>query len=210
MIAADRVTVGVLAKWPAPGKAKTRLIPLLGEQGAADAAMRLLMRSLRWIDDCPEQVCAVLWTDGGLPDDWSALLSGLKNPRRWQCQVQPQGHLGVRMRTAMAFQLRQSACSLLMGTDTPTLCDGHVQSVCDALKQNDAVFIPALDGGYVMVGMRTLCEPAFSQLDWGTERVAEQTRVVLDEGGFSHTWLAPEPDLDEPADWEQAVRAGWI
>lgn len=207
------VTLGVFAKWPAPGHAKTRLIPLLGAEGAARAAMALLKRSLHWIDECPGHVNAVLWTDGGIPSDWVALLSTLQTPSRWQVQTQVAGHLGVRMQAAMALQFAQmgdQGHSLLMGTDTPTLGYAHVAVVCDGLQAHDAVFIPALDGGYVMVGMRRLCEPAFDALEWGSERVAQQTRWALDSSGFSQQWLGAEPDLDEPADYEAAVQAGWL
>ncbi len=117
------------------------------------------------------------------------------------------------MRDAMQWQLDllgSPACSLIMGTDTPTLGYQHVQSVCKELQTHDAVFVPALDGGYVMVGMGCVCEPAFGALAWGSSQVAEQTRAALDGGGFSHAWLKPEPDLDEPADWEAAVQAGWV
>lgn len=210
---APAIVLGVFAKWPSPGRAKTRLIPLLGPQGAADAAMRLLTRSLQWIDGCPPEVHAVLWTDGGLGSDWQEVLSTLQHPGRWQLRPQAEGHLGERMKVAMQWQLDmhgRSTCSLIMGTDTPTLGCQHIESVCKGLQQNDAVFVPALDGGYVMVGMRRLCEPAFAALDWGTERVAQQTQSALAAGGFSQSWLAPEPDLDEPADWEKAVAEGWV
>lgn len=205
--------LGVFAKWPEPGRAKTRLIPLLGEEGAARAAMRLLLRSLHWIDACPDHVRAVLWADGGTVGDWLGLLDTLQRPQRWQLQPQAPGHLGERMQAAMQWQLNLlgwPACSLIMGTDTPTLGYQHVEAVCQGLQDTDAMFVPALDGGYVMLGMRRMCGPAFGELDWGSERVAAQTRVALDEGGFSHAWLPPEPDLDEPADWELALKSGWV
>jgi rSAM/selenodomain-associated transferase 1 len=206
------ITLGVLAKWPAAGKAKTRLIPLLGADGAAQVAMQLLQRSLHWIDQCPPDVRAVLWTDGGEDAQWQGLIQKLSQPARWQIQPQPGGHLGERMQTAMSFQLRQSACAALMGTDTPTLGPAHVAALQQSLMTHDAAFVPAFDGGYVMVGMRNLarCVAAFGPLDWGTERVAEQTRSALQVAGASQMWLAPEPDLDEPADYEAAVRSGAI
>lgn len=202
--------IGVLAKWPQAGRAKTRLIPLLGPEGAAEAAMQLLLRTLRWIDDGPADIPAVLWTDGGQAADWQALLAGLKNPGRWTLLPQPAGHLGERMLLAMDHQLQRADGALLMGTDTPTLGWPHIRQVQDALRSHDAAFVPALDGGYVMVGMRRLCGSAFGPLDWGTAAVAGQTRRALQAAGCSQAWLAPEPDIDEPADWQRALDAGWI
>ena len=207
---ARQASLGVFAKWPEAGRAKTRMIPLLGEQGAARLAHQLLLKSLRWVDTCPAHISRVLWVDGGSQAQWSGVLSELEAGQRWQVLPQIQGHLGQRMQHAMAVQFEQSACSLLMGTDTPTLDTSHVQAVLEALADHDAAFIPALDGGYVMVGMRRLCESAFGSLDWGGAQVAEQTRTALTQRACTHAWLSPEPDLDLPEDYLQALAAGWI
>ena len=203
-------TLGIFAKWPEPGRAKTRMIPLLGEQGAAALARQLLVKSLQWVDTCPEDICPVLWVDGGTQVQWAELLASLKLVRQWQVLPQSQGHLGQRMQHAMQVQFEQSPFSMIMGTDTPTLGPTHVAALRSALANHDAAFIPALDGGYVMVAMARLCESAFAELDWGSEQVAEQTRSALTQTGCTHAWLPPEPDLDVAQDYEQALAAGWV
>jgi rSAM/selenodomain-associated transferase 1 len=206
----NAATLGIFAKWPEPGRAKTRMIPLLGEQGAAALARQLLVKSLQWVDACPDGIHPVLWVDGGSQAQWTELLVSLKLTRHWQVLPQSQGHLGQRMQHAMQVQFEQSPCSLIMGTDTPTLSPVHVDALLGELAQHDAAFIPALDGGYVMVGMARLCASAFGALDWGSERVAEQTKNVLNQSGCTHAWLPPEPDLDVAQDYEQALAAGWV
>ena len=65
---------------------------------------------------------------------------------------------------------------------------------------NDAVFIPAEDGGYVLVGLRRPQPRLFAGVEWGSERVMVQTRQRLSELALSWVELPPLWDVDRPAD----------
>ncbi len=203
------IALGIFAKWPEPGFAKTRLIPSLGSQGAAEVARALLIRTLDWArtlqEDQPSSNVRV-WTDHGSTDEWNALLQ----PYRFTHQAQRGAHLGEKMAYAMQQQLQGGARSMIVGTDTPTLSAEKVMYAANQLNEYTSVFIPALDGGYVLIGLREFTPAPFEHIDWGTERVAEQTRSALDRSGATHQWCDPEPDLDTPEDYHLAIKNKWL
>ncbi len=189
-----------MAKAPLSGAAKTRLAPALGEAGAAALAQRLLSHAL-------EQALTAgigpvtLWTapDASHPAFVRAQQQGAT------LAVQGAGDLGARMAQVFASHFAHAdAPLLLMGTDAPALDAAMLQRAAAALSGVDAVFVPAHDGGYALVGLRAASPPLlaalFAGMTWSTSRVMADTRRRLAEGGFSHTELPAVHDIDEPAD----------
>ncbi len=77
-------------------------------------------------------------------------------------------------------------------------------------NNNNFAFVPAEDGGYVLIAAATN-EPvalrrAFEGIDWGTEKVMTQTRERLRECGQTWQELAPRWDIDRPEDYERLLR----
>jgi uncharacterized protein len=92
---------------------------------------------------------------------------------------------------------------LLIGTDAPALDAAVLQQAAAALLTHDAVFVPALDGGYALVGLARLgaAPPRlFEGIAWSTAAVMAQTRQRLAELALHTALLPPLPDIDEPAD----------
>ena len=81
------------------------------------------------------------------------------------------------------------------------LAPGHLQAAARALKQHDAVIVPAEDGGYVLIGMRRLVPEVFERIDWSTPQVMTQTRERLTQAGINGLEMQTLWDVDEPADW---------
>ncbi|MBL8450164.1 MAG: DUF2064 domain-containing protein [Dechloromonas sp.] len=82
-------------------------------------------------------------------------------------------------------------------------------SCADALRSGqDAVFLPAEDGGYVLVGLRRPQPRLFADIEWGTERVMAQTRDRLRELGL--LWSEPRTlwDVDRPEDLDRLRAMG--
>jgi glycosyltransferase A (GT-A) superfamily protein (DUF2064 family) len=78
-----------------------------------------------------------------------------------------------------------------------------------ALDRHPAVFGPAADGGYVLVGLRTPVAALFSGIEWSTARVMAQTRERLMTLGISAAELPTLHDIDEPDDLRH-LPAGWL
>jgi rSAM/selenodomain-associated transferase 2/rSAM/selenodomain-associated transferase 1 len=197
------VTVAVFAKYPQAGRVKTRLIPMLGAGQCAVFARYLLLSTL----DKLQGINVALWTDGGSPDEWAALLKG-RAIRRY---IQPEGHLGVRMRTAVETHLRGCELVVLLGPDAVEFTVNHLRELIDAARQHGLAFVPAHDGGYVALACNRVVPEIFSEsIEWGTAHVAEQTRATLHRERSQAVWLAPQLDIDEPDDLEQAIQSGCV
>lgn len=205
------LAIGVMAKAPVAGRAKTRLIPLLGDAGAARLHAGLVERTLRTcVAAAPGGVSLFVTGDGG-ETFWQSCRDAHALP-----SIEQQGRtLGGRMAHALDVLLAQAPVALLVGCDCPALNPEHLLRAADAVRSRNLVFIPALDGGYVLVGATAPCAPAFAEdIPWGTPAVMERTRSALRAIGWRHgeEWVELDPlaDLDEPADYLEAVRAGWL
>jgi uncharacterized protein len=186
----------VFAKAPVPGFAKTRLIPALGAERAAALAERLLAHAVHEALAAglgPVEVC-------GAPDADHPAFQAL--PAAVQRSAQGEGDLGERMARAFARALGPEGAPpcLLIGTDAPGLDAACLRNAATALAQHDAVFGPALDGGYTLVGLRRPAAALFTDMVWSTAQVMADTRTRLQALGLRHAELAPLSDIDEPAD----------
>ena len=193
----EPVAVAVLAKAPIAGFAKTRLIPVLGACGAAMLQGRLVERAV-------ETACAAaigpvtLWTT---PDESHPVFQSIGARLGITLARQADGDLGARMLAAITAA---NTCVLLIGSDCPALTLDHLRAAADVLRDRaPAVVIPAEDGGYALIGLRT-SEPAlFSDMPWSTPLVMNETRRRLRTLGL--TWHEPVTlwDVDLPQDLER-------
>jgi uncharacterized protein len=182
----------VFARAPEPGKAKTRLIPALGAEGAAELAARLTEHALGAAKGARlgpvELWCA--------PDASHPFFAACARRYGVALRSQGGGGLGERMHGALA----RSAPALLVGSDIPALTPEYLRSAGRALRRADVVLGPAEDGGYVLIGL-TRPEPSlFRGLAWGEGSVLEQTRKRIAAAGLRCRELAPLADVDRPAD----------
>jgi rSAM/selenodomain-associated transferase 1 len=197
--------VVVMAKAPVAGFAKTRLIAALGATGAAALAERLLGHAVAQALAAglgPVVVCCA-------PDANHPAFAGLAAVPGLALSCQPQGDLGARMAQAFSQGLAVSRRVLLMGTDAPALDAAVLQRAALALEAVDAVFVPALDGGYALVGLRRPAPSLFDGMAWSTATVMADTRQRLAAAGLRHSELPPLADIDDAADL-QHLPPGWL
>lgn len=191
-----QVQVAVLAKAPLPGLAKTRLIPALGARGAARLQRQLTRATLQTA--CEAGLGPVtLWC---APDAGHRFFRALRRTADLPCLVQTSGDLGDRMHSAFRLHCAQGPL-LLIGTDCPVLRPSHLRKAARALVDgDDAVFYPAEDGGYVLVGLRQPQAALFDDMAWSTAEVMSHTRararsLNLRVREFETLW-----DVDVPED----------
>jgi len=72
------------------------------------------------------------------------------------------------------------------------------------------VLVPAEDGGYVLLGLRAPQPALFEGVAWGGPQVLAATRQRIAAAGLRHVELPALPDLDTPADYQDALARGWI
>lgn len=189
---------------PEAGKAKTRLIPRLGPEGAARLHAAMLQHVLQGALDA-QLAPVALWCH---PDCSHPVFRQIGHSGEVALHAQQGRDVGGRMEHALSRTLATSDCALLCGTDCPGL-DAQVINRCLALLQagSDAVMIPAEDGGYVALGLRHPVPCLFEGMEWGTAGVAESTRERLAAAGLR--WSEPVRlwDVDEVADLQRLERA---
>ncbi|MGP4733630.1 MULTISPECIES: TIGR04282 family arsenosugar biosynthesis glycosyltransferase [unclassified Psychrobacter] len=193
----------LFAKYPAPNKAKTRLQPALGVDGAARMARQLLLHS---IEQAVDTGFSVELCVSPAPTDpcWQAL--DLPNSLRWSTQAD--GDLGLRMLIASQRALERFDKVVLIGTDCPSLTTTRIQTAVQQLDQHDTVMIPATDGGYVLLGFKRVDESLFSNIIWSTASVAAVTRQRMAALGWTLALFDPLRDIDEPKDLVH-LPSGW-
>ena len=189
-------TVIVMAKAPVAGYAKTRLIPALGADGAAQLAQRLLRHAIAQAVaagiGAVELCCA--------PDARHAVFAELAGDSRVTLSEQGEGDLGTRMARALQRALLTHERAVLIGTDAPALDARYLRDAADRLADHDAVLGPAVDGGYTLIGLRRFAPTLFEAMPWSTPQVLALTRERLRAAGLRHAELPPLHDIDEPAD----------
>lgn len=197
--AAPLGALAVLAKAPIPGYAKTRLIPRLGADGAAALHAALVERTLRTVASAGFADLS-LWC---APTREHPFFAACRAAGPMRLLDQPAGDLGVRMLRAFEALLPSHGPALLVGTDCPELSVAHLRDARAALTSGaDAVFIPALDGGYALVGLRRASPAVFADIPWGTADVMAATRARLRDLRWIWDELAPLRDLDTAEDLE--------
>lgn len=191
--------IAVFAKAPIVGQVKTRLIPALGAQAAADLQARLIEATLAKARALPAtRVC--LWLTGGK----YAAPPGVALARQ-------QGpDLGARMAHAFAVTLARARACVLIGTDCPALTTQHLRRAFECLHRHDVVVQPAVDGGYVLIGLKAPQPRLFEGIPWGTATVMSATRAAIEACDLNACYLDTLPDLDTPQDLARARAAGWI
>jgi len=196
--------ISVFAKAPDAGQVKSRLIPLLGAAGAAkfheDCVMRTLETARASEAGAVELCCA--------PDTDHAFF--VRCAESFDVALAPQGcgDLGARMQRALARGLARHAKTIIIGCDCPALTVGDLSDAAHALDTVDAVFSPAEDGGYVLVGGRKEDARIFENVTWGNERVMEKTRNNLTALGWKWRELAMRWDVDRPEDYLRLGKSG--
>ncbi|MFI4994494.1 MAG: TIGR04282 family arsenosugar biosynthesis glycosyltransferase [Hyphomicrobiales bacterium] len=213
--------IAVFARAPVAGEAKTRLVPFLGKEGAASLHAALVRRTLR------NAVAAKIAKDEIVKDEigqgeikigevtlWCS--PDATHPFFHSCRAefgiglreQAPGDLGERM--LAAFAARRGDL-LLIGTDCPILTPGLLRRCAAQLRAGfDAVFLPAEDGGYGLVGLGRPIPALFEGVAWSSASVMEETRARL----RAHKLAWSEPaiiwDVDRPQDVERLVASGLL
>lgn len=186
----------ILAKAPVPGCVKTRLIPALGAEGAAQLARRLLMQTLEQAlaaNVGPVELCAA-------PSLHDAVWQTLPIPSNVQWSDQGGGDLGERMARASQRTIDAGQAVLLIGTDCPQLDERRLRQAARALQWHDATMFPAFDGGYALLGLNHFHFSLFTGLAWSTDTVAAQTLDRLRALNWTVNCHPTVHDIDEPAD----------
>ncbi len=193
---ADKAVILVFAKAPVPGDVKTRMIPALGEQGAALLHAALTERVLDTA--CATGLDVTLYA---APDCGHAFFADCEED--FDVGLAPQladADLGARMLAALNESLQDYDRAILIGADCPALTAKHLLAAIKQLEQNDVVLTPAEDGGYVLIGATQTHSDMFANISWGGADVLANQRKALQAAGLGWQEMETLWDVDRPED----------
>lgn len=188
----------VFTRYPEPGKAKTRLIPVLGKTGAANLhrlmTQKTIARALS-LQNTRRLCVEIHWAGGSqkLMQDW------LGTDIIYQNQID--GDLGAKMTAAFQNSFNSGVDkAAIIGTDCPALKAEIMAEAFDKLSQHDLVLGPAKDGGYYLIGLRRSIPELFAGINWGTSEVFASTRAIAQNLDLNIAYLPTLADIDLPED----------
>ena len=181
--------LSIFARLPVPGKVKTRLIPALGEEGAARLYARLLALTVEVARESGLEF--ELRVTGGEIGAFQGLF-GNDVP----VVDQGDGDLGARM-------ARVEAPALIIGSDCPGITAPLLRAAAGALEDRRVVLGPANDGGYYLIGYREPVPFLFEDMEWSTPKVLPETLARLAARGHGPAILPELADIDTAEDLAQ-------
>jgi len=193
----------IFSKPPIAGLAKTRLIPALGEEGAAEYHGKLLRHTLTNVV-CEGEWDSHLWCSENMGHSF---FQSCLADYAITLHEQSGDDLGERMANAIQSMLGEYESVCIIGSDCPVLNRDKIRIVFASLNSKDDVVItPAEDGGYVLLAVRQqLRTEIFSGIKWGGADVYRQT---LNKVRLLALKPAIQPvlwDVDEPADLDRII-----
>jgi hypothetical protein len=198
----------IFTRYPEPGRSKTRLIPALGREGAADLQRRMAEHTVLWAKRLAQagDVSLEIRFEGGTEAEM----------RNWlgpeiRFSAQGAGDIGERMELSFSEAFRDGMERVMIaGTDIPGLNEASAERALAALRSRDVVLGPARDGGYYLIALKRPAPGLFRGIPWGTDRALQRTQDAAAELHLSTLLLEPLQDVDRPEDlpvWERFVAA---
>lgn len=192
--------LAVMTKVPRPGRVKTRLSPPLTPEEAAALNICFLRDTSAAINLTAATGIARgvgVYTPVGEESAYAGIL-----PAGFELVPQRGDLFGERLTLAATdlFSVGfDSVC--LIDSDSPTVPQQAYTKAAQLLREpgDRMVFGPSDDGGYYLIGLKQLHRRVFEEIDWSTERVAEQTRARAQEIGLAVELLPTWYDVDDRA-----------
>ncbi len=178
----------LFTRFPAPGLAKTRLIPALGAIGAARVHRQLTERTIARLRAAGAEI-EVHYTGATRAEFASWLGDDL------HFVEQPKGDLTARLIAAL-----DPAPVIFFGADTPDLEAHHIEAVIAALRTDEVVIGPAEDGGYYLIGVAEPHVFLFTDMPWSSDAVFPETCARLAARNITPVILETLSDCDRPED----------
>lgn len=158
----------IFTRNPELGKVKTRLAKTVGDQAALDIYKFLLNHT--------KEVTQNLNCDKAVYYSVKIRENDIWSISTYQKHAQFGVDLGIRMQNAFeqAFEKKYEKV-LIIGSDLFDLKEKHIEEAFEMLDSNDVVIGPAEDGGYYLLGMKTMHSSVFHNKQWGTSTVRQDT-----------------------------------
>jgi uncharacterized protein len=198
----EKVTrVALILKAPRVGQVKTRLASSMGTERATRVYRALVEHQLTQIPKSWRIAIHFAPSDAEIE-----MRTWLERhlPRGTDFIPQPNGDLGVRLISAMDHGFASGAdLVFLVGGDCPGLTCSYFEEAEATLAKTDMVIAGALDGGYVLLGLRKPMATIFEGIPWSSDAVFAATLDQARAAGLSCRCLSPLDDIDDLESYER-------
>jgi uncharacterized protein len=197
--ARNRCALSVMTKAPRAGQVKTRLVPPLTADEAAQLNICFLRDTAAAIKRAGSAgaVGIGVYTPAGSANAYLDIL-----PQEFQLLPQRGDGFGERLAFAVEDLFKCGFASVcLIDSDSPTVSGESYTAAVELLSgSGDRVVLgPSDDGGYYLIGVKTNHRELFDGVDWSTERVFDQTRKRAEELDLQIALLPNGYDVDDRA-----------
>jgi rSAM/selenodomain-associated transferase 1 len=191
----------IFARAPLAGEVKTRLIPALGAEGAAELYRCFLLDTLAAAAGVEADAIVAAAEEGQVA---AVRALAAETCPRAEVIAQEGRDLGERMRNAFRLTLGSGyERAVILGSDAPSLPWERVREALRLAGERDVVLGPCLDGGYYLIGMHAVAPRLFEGIEWGGPTVLAETLRKAQELGLTVAQLEPWYDVDTPQDLER-------
>jgi rSAM/selenodomain-associated transferase 1 len=182
------------------GKVKTRLAATIGAEGAYKVYAALIAHTSAVTQNIPADKIVYYAEKVEDEDAWD---------HRFNKALQHGRDLGERMMNALLDGFKKGYKNvIIIGSDCPALNKHIINDAFDRLESYDVVIGPAFDGGYYLIGMKTMHPYLFEEMEWSTPSVFEVTAARCKSLHLAYAVLPPLHDIDDEKDLVHLKTAG--
>lgn len=172
----------ILTRNPELGRCKTRLAAKVGDEAALDIYKFLLNHTVSFTKDLNVEKWVYYSESIWENDIWDR--------NTYQKKLQIGNDLGERMLNAFQEGFNSGFEKIIIiGSDMYHLSQADLEEAFLRLEEHDYVVGPAEDGGYYLLGMKSLKNEVFQNKSWGTDTVLSDTLKDLQSGSI---FMLPE------------------
>lgn len=187
-----------MAKAPIAGRVKTRLVPFLSPEEAAELSRALVLDLLEALSAFKEADLAIAFS----PQDAGPWFKETAPPG-FSLFPQCGENLGERMGCIFDdFFTRGYRNIVIVGSDLPVFPLRLLEEAFGALEKSDLDLVlgPSRDGGYYLIGMKRAAPGLFRDIPWGGSQVLSATTRRASGLGLKYHLLRSWFDIDTPED----------
>ncbi len=194
----QRYAIAVMAKAPRAGQVKTRLVPPLSQEAAAELYRCLLLDKLLQVGQLSGIDPYLAYTPVEARQSMLSLA-----PQAFTLIPQVGSDLGDRLHRLSAILLERGYGGvILIDSDTPTLPTNYLLEAIARLQveTSDVVLGPAEDGGYYLIALKHPCRALFDGIPWSGPTVLSETIRRASAQRLQVSTLPLWFDVDTPED----------
>lgn len=190
----------IFTREPEPGATKTRMMPYLTADKCSElhkCMLRDIAKEMRHVD-----ADIIVAYTGGAPHFLKSIIKEDSRFRSGAVYIEQRGDgIGEKMENAIADAMSLGyQKAVLIGTDIPEIEAESIETAFALLDVNDVCIGPTEDGGYYLIGMKSVHHVAFDVKTYGVGTVFDETVSSMEKAGLKVGRADVYADMDTPDD----------